>query len=125
MCKTHNIDLVREQKSGRGLIDFAFSIGSDMKCLVEIKPAYSAKLDHGISTQLPTYLQAQKKCYGIYVPIMFDSTEYGDEIKIIREKESQVNKIPNIEIVVVDIRAWKPDTASKTMKLDDFDRYQS
>jgi hypothetical protein len=123
MCKALNIDLAREPKSGRGFIDFTFSIGSDLKCLVEVKPSYSARLEHGIKIQLPTYLQAEQNYYGIYVPVMFDASAYNDQIKSIKEESETIKKTHGFEIKILDIKAWKPDSASKTDQLDKRSRY--
>ena len=68
LCSATNIQLARESLTGRGFLDFKFSIGHDLRCLAEVKLFSSSRLQDGIGIQLPTYMLADKTRYGVYVP---------------------------------------------------------
>jgi hypothetical protein len=124
MCGALNIDMNREPLTGRGQLDFKFSIGHDLKCLVEVKLFHSKKLDHGLEIQLPTYLTSEDARFGVYVPVIFEPSIYESKLAELKEKAHGLAQTHNLVISVVDIRAWKPDSASKALELEDSERYR-
>ncbi|MDA0246107.1 MAG: hypothetical protein OT477_22070 [Chloroflexi bacterium] len=124
MCEEYGIDLNREVKTGRGPLDFKFSIGSHLTCFVEIKLWSSSHLAHGVDIQLPTYLIAGNSQYGIYVPIATQSKyeEKLQQIILVAEKTSEKH---NLTIEVIAIRAWKEPSASKAQSVSDATRYKT
>lgn len=123
LCNYANIDMTREGETGRGLLDFKFSVGNDLKCLLEVKLFDSSKLQHGLNIQLPTYLQAEKALYGIYVPISMDPSTYGERLKSLKTRVAALNADYIFTIKIIDIRAWTPDSASVANELEDSRRY--
>lgn len=124
MCRALNIDMNRESLTGRGLLDFKFSIGHDFRCLAEIKLYQSVKLAEGLGTQLPIYLLADKSRYGIYVPIFLESADYVGRMAALQALAAARDQSHGVTIEVIDIRAWRPKSASKADGPDDPDRYQ-
>lgn len=124
MCRALNIDMNRESLTGRGLLDFKFSIGHDFRCLVEVKLFQSAKLADGLGTQLPIYLMADKSRFGIYVPIFLESADYADRIAALRALAIERGRSHGVTLEVIDIRAWRPKSASKADAPEAPERYQ-
>jgi hypothetical protein len=124
MCRALNIDMDREPLNGRGLLDFKFSIGHDFRCLVEVKLFTSSKLQDGLGIQLPIYLLADKSTYGIYVPIFLQSAGYEQQVRDLRALAQERAHTHGVQIEVIDIRAWRPTSASKAEMPDAPDRYQ-
>jgi hypothetical protein len=123
-CKLYNIRLDREPRGGRGDLDFVFSIGHQLKCLVEVKLFDSAKLEHGLVIQLPTYLQADKANFGIYVPVILEPSFNQQKLDDLQSKVQNLNNSYDFEISIIDIRAWKPKSASRATSLDEPERYK-
>lgn len=123
MCQATNIDINREPLSGRGFLDFKFSIGYDTKCIVEVKLFNSAKLHDGVGIQLPLYLLADRCKYGIYIPVFLDAANYEksiDQLNMIAQERAASH---GVEIAVIDILADKPRSASKAALVESLDRY--
>ena len=123
MCRALNIHMDREALTGRGFLDFKFSIGHDFRCLVEVKLFHSARLEDGIGIQLPTYMIADRAKYGIYVPIFLDSSGYSEAVAKLHQLAGERSQSHGIEICVTDIRAWKPIPASKAEEIEERNRY--
>lgn len=124
MCRALNIDMDRESMTGRGLLDFKFSIGHDFRCLAEVKLYHSAKLQDGLTLQLPIYLMADKATYGIYVPIFLEADDYGEQVRTLQALASTRARSHGVVLDVVDIRAARPRSASKADTIDEAARYQ-
>ncbi len=123
MCRAANINLDRESQTGRGLLDFKLSIGHESRCLVEVKLYSSAKLQDGLGIQLPIYLQADRSTYGIYVPVFLETTDYEVHVRELNALASARARSHGIVIDVIDLRAWRPRSASKAEAADDPVRY--
>ncbi len=123
MCRALNIHMDREALTGRGFLDFKFSIGHDFRCLVEVKLFHSARLENGVGIQLPTYMIADRAKYGIYVPIFLDSSGYDEAVAKLHGLASERSQSHGIEIGVIDVRAWKPASASKAEEIEERNRY--
>lgn len=124
MCRAANIEMDREAQTGRGFLDFKFSLGHDFRCLVEVKLFSSAKLQDGLGVQLPIYLLADRCTYGIYVPIFLEIADYEVQMRELHALATQRAQSHGVVIDVIDIRAWKPRSASKAELADDPARYQ-
>ena len=123
MCNALNIDMDREPLTGRGFLDFKFSVGHDFRCLVEVKLFSNPKLQEGLSVQLPLYLLADKARFGIYVPIFLESSAYATQLEKLRTLAEATAASHMIQIEVIDIRAWKPKSASKASQVEGANRY--
>jgi hypothetical protein len=123
MCRALNIEMAREPLTGRGLLDFKFSIGHDLRCMVEVK-LFNNRLQDGLGIQLPLYLMSDRAKYGIYVPIFLEATAYEEAIVSLKQVAAERATSHPIEIDVIDIRAWKPKSASKADGLEDAERYR-
>jgi len=123
MCRALNVNFDRETHTGRGLLDFKFSIGHDFRCLVEVKLFHNARLQEGVAVQLPTYLLAEQATYGIYVPIFLESAQMELQVRELHAWALQRARSHGVVIDVIDIRAWRPRSASKVESLDDAARY--
>jgi hypothetical protein len=124
MCRAANIEVDREAQTGRGYLDFKFSLGHDFRCLVEVKLYSSAKLQDGLGIQLPIYLLADRCLYGIYVPIFLESSDYEVQMRELHALATNRAHTHGVVIDVIDMRAWKPRSASKADLADDPARYQ-
>jgi hypothetical protein len=124
-CERYNVDINRETMTGRGLLDFKFSIGHDFRCLVEVKLYSSAKLVEGVEIQLPIYLQSDRCRYGLYVPFFLDTTDYGRQVRELQARAAARARSHGFVIDVVDICAWRPRSASKADVVEDAERYQA
>jgi hypothetical protein len=118
-----NVQLARESLTGRGFLDFKFSIGHDLRCLAEVKLFNSSRLQNGVGIQLPTYMLADKAKYGVYVPIFLESPDYAVALQELKDLAAARARSHAAEIAVVDIRAWKPPPASRAGGVEDSDRY--
>lgn len=125
MCRAANIDLDREPQTGRGFLDFKFSIGHDFRCLVEVKLFSSAKLQDGLGIQLPIYLLADRCLYGIYVPIFLETSDHEVQMRELQVLATARARSHGVVIDVIDMRAWRPRAASKADFADDPSRYQA
>lgn len=123
-CEALGIDVTREGDTGRGLVDFKFSWGGDSKVFLEVKRFDHPKLQHGLEIQLPVYMVAQKVQYGIFVPIAIDPSTYEAKCGRLKEVIEQINNQEKLQIALIDIRAWKPDSASTALSVDDSGRYE-
>ena len=123
MCRELDIDLNREPLTGRGYLDFKFSVGHTYRCLVEVKLFNSAKLHDGVSIQLPLYLMADQAKYGIYIPVFLEKDGHDEAVAELRELAAQRAQTHGFDIEVIDIRAYKPTSASKAPSVELFERY--
>ena len=123
MCRAANIEVDREAQTGRGYLDFKFSLGHDFRCLVEVKLFSSAKLQDGLGIQLPIYLLADRCHYGIYVPIFLEVADYEMQMRELYALATNRAQSHGVAIDVIEMRAWKPRSASKADLADDPARY--
>ena len=123
MCWAQDIDLNREPLTGRGYLDFKLSIGHRLRCLVEVKLYNSSKLHDGVAIQLPLYLLADRARYGIYVPVFLEPAGCDQAVQALRDLASQRAAVHGVVLDVIDIRAWKPQSASKAEAVESRDRY--
>ena len=123
MCRQLDIDLNREPLTGRGYLDFKFSVGHRYRCLVEVKLFNSSKLHDGVSIQLPLYLMADQAHLGIYIPVFLEQDGHDETIVELQQLAAERAQSHGFNIEVIDIRAFKPKSASKAAGVELFDRY--
>jgi hypothetical protein len=124
MCRALNIDMDRELRTGRGFLDFKFSIGHDLRCMAEVKLFNNTRLHNGLGNQMPIYMMADKLHNGIYVPIFLEASEHTTVVAELKRLALERAQELDICLDVIDIRAWKPKTASKTEIVEERERYQ-
>lgn len=122
-CEAADIDLNREPLTGRGYLDFKLSIGRRYRCLVEVKLFNSSKLHDGVGIQLPLYLLADRASKGVYVPVFLEDAGYETAVAELEELARQRSASHHVDIWVMDIRAWKPKSASKADEMEALERY--
>lgn len=123
LCEAVDIDLNREPLTGRGYLDFKFSIGRKFRCLMEVKLFNSSKLEDGVGIQLPLYLLADQATYGIYVPVFLEDSSYAAALPQLHALAQERALTHRFEICVMDVRAWKPKSASKADGVEEYARY--
>jgi hypothetical protein len=89
-CEANNIDINRESDPGCGELDFKFSYGAHKKVIIEIKLSSNKRLQHGLITQLPIYMETEKAQNGIFMVLRMSPKD--DEL-IERIKEEHI-RIP-------------------------------
>lgn len=101
-CEANNIDISPEVNSGRGALDFKFSVGYQIKVIVEVKLTTNNQLHHGYNEQLKEYQKAEKNSYPIYLVI----DNGGSETKLMElinmHNGNKSEGIPTPELIVVD-----------------------
>jgi len=112
-CRANNIDVSREVETGRGPVDFKFSMGYNFKTLLEVKLAKNGKFWHGIETQVPKYLNATEVSSGLYLIVYHKS----QELRKIQGLKTRISSLgqkigADLRAVVVDATRYKP-SASK------------
>ena len=117
------IHVSRETDEGIGKLDFKFMFTTETRIpllvCAEFKLAHSAKLEHGITKQLPAYLRANRSTSGIYLVMWFkDEKEefFGKPInqnksQMIEFIEKKINEIKDKE--EIDIESILIDTSKK------------
>lgn len=120
------IDIIRESKTGAGLLDFTMqgfvdNIGICSVC-VELKLAHSQDLVNGVLSQLPKYMRAMSAEYGAYCILNYKGEWFdepnlpsGDKIDIYLSKAINGSDDPivksNIRVIIINLS--KPSTASR------------
>lgn len=84
-CEASNLDITPEAETGRGPVDFKFSIGMSGRILVEIKLSPNGKLVSGFTKQLQIYNAAEKAFASRYVIINVGGM--GDKLKRVKAAE--------------------------------------
>lgn len=99
-CGAHNLDLSREPNAGRGPVDFKISSGYNARVNVEIKYT-SNNIRTGYEKQLPTYNDAERTRYSIFLIIRTtESSNALDElIKFRKDQVAAGKRAPDIFVV--------------------------
>lgn len=111
-CKSLGIDLTREVETGRGPIDFRFAAGPHFIVHVELKKDNNPKLTHGLSNQLPTYMNSETVRLGFFLVFEFgikDISEVKDELEKERIKLEKDREI-KLRIIYIDAKS-KPSAS--------------
>lgn len=114
------IQISREVESSNGEIDFLVTYTNSQRKLlrlcVELKLAQAAKVENGLTKQLPAYMKGEKCKYGIYVVLWFKSENYEEPKKYIgiQDLQSSLDEInSNHKILSMIIDCSKPTSPSK------------
>lgn len=103
-CEANNVDITRESNSGRGPVDFKYSVGYRARVTVEVKYSTNTKLWEGWKKQLPIYNKSEKTKYSIFLIIRtsdkFKTIERIQESAIYKTQQGQ--RAP--KVIVVDGR---------------------
>jgi len=112
-CVCSNVNIAPEVDTGSGLIDFQFSKGFRLKCLVEVKFVNSSNFEHGIKEQLPQYMEAQQINKSFILAICHtedDLNKIPKAHELARDTSKKIEK----EIILIPIDATpNKKTASK------------
>ncbi|MFF5401175.1 hypothetical protein ACFY5J_28715 [Peribacillus butanolivorans] len=80
-----------EVDTGRGIVDFQISKGSDCQALVELKLGNHGRYKDGLTYQLPIYLLTEQVDYGVFVLICYTKEIY-EEAKSLHEKAEELSQ---------------------------------
>jgi hypothetical protein len=101
----------REVETGRGAVDFVFANGVGVTVYIEFKRGDHARLVHGGTVQLPTYMGAEGTDTGLLVCVVFEDTD-GDACADLTKRVEQIdNKDIYVRVVCVDARR-KPSAST-------------
>jgi len=102
-CRANGLDVTSEADTGNGPVDFKFVTGGPQKLLVEIKLS-SGTVEHGYTTQLPTYMAAEKADDGIFM--VLDVGSLGKKLQKIQghRRELLSGGKPACDIVYIDCK---------------------
>lgn len=100
----------REAETGRGPVDFVFANGAGATIYIEFKRGDHARLDHGATVQLPTYMGAEATDTGLLVCVAFDDADI-DACAAVNTKVRQLNR-DDIYVRVICLDARRKPSAS-------------
>ncbi|WP_079525514.1 hypothetical protein [Solibacillus isronensis] len=89
--KNTNVLVNSEVDTGRGSVDFYFSIGKGHRALIELKLGNHKRYTDGINYQLPTYLKAEDADFGVFVLICYTEEQY-EKPNILYETAADLSK---------------------------------
>ncbi len=101
-CKANNTDINPETNSGRGAVDFKFSIGYVLRIVVEIKLTTNKQLLHGYTTQIGEYKKAEKTTNAIYLVIDNGGPSTRISELVALHNESLTSGITNCDLMLID-----------------------
>lgn len=101
-CEANNIDINRESDPGCGELDFKFSYGAHKKVIIEIKLSSNKQLSHGLTTQLPIYMETEKAQDGILMIIRMSPKDDKLIERVIEEHNSIPECITKPKLLVID-----------------------
>jgi hypothetical protein len=114
-CKAHDVDISPEVHSGRGPVDFKFSAGWKRRSLVETKLANNSRGWHGITTQTPTYMDAEGIRCGYFLCVQFRDQDLDPErIERAHAAARAVSVARDYEIEALFVDARPKPSASKS-----------
>lgn len=113
-CRYTNIDLNAETNKGRGPADFKLSRGTS-NSIIEVKRDSNAKLDKGLTEQLPQYMRAHEAESGFYVVIVYKDRffEKKRDAELAALAKQQRAKGYDIAVRIIDARLSTKKSASK------------
>lgn len=121
ICDFMGIQISREVESSNGSIDFLCTYttkgGNLLKCCIELKNAHNAKIEEGLTKQLPEYLKGEGTKYGIYLILWYKGNDFDDP-KNFNNKDELLIKLDEIKdtslhITNIIIDCNKPISPSK------------
>jgi hypothetical protein len=101
-CKANNLDVIPEADTGSGVVDFKFSVGSQIKVLVETKLSTNWKLVGGYEKQLEAYKESEQTMRAVYLVIDVGGMGKKDERLVQARNERRSKGEPVSDLVFVD-----------------------
>jgi hypothetical protein len=118
-CVPNNIDVTREGTTGVGKVDFKFSRGYREKALLEVKKASNPALEHGITQQLPAYMEAEDTKLGFYLVVYHSDKEKRKAKEAIKLAKSVADAHHyDLRTAVVDARPHTLTASEPAFRLD-------
>lgn len=114
------IQISREVESSNGEIDFLVTYTNSgnklLRVCVELKLAHAAKVEEGLTNQLPAYLDGERCKYGIYIVLWYKGNSFSkpskySSIVCLEERLHSINANSNISSMIIDCA--KPISPSK------------
>jgi hypothetical protein len=112
-AKSQGIDFTREPETRRGTVDFRFSSTVHYITHIELKKSSHPRLIHGLSDQLPTYMESEDVKLGFFIIFDFGDVDLLQQKVKLEEKRIQLEKEKDIKIEIVFIDVRKKPSASK------------
>lgn len=78
ILQKYGIVVSPEVDTGRGIVDFQLSKGTDYQSFIELKLGNHKRYSDGLIYQLPTYLLSEQVDYGFFVLISYSQEIYED-----------------------------------------------
>lgn len=113
-CRHVGIDLTREVQTGRGPIDFRFSSSVHFLAHVELKKENNLKLVHGLSKQLPTYMNSEEVRLGFFIIFEFGIKNISKLKEELEKQRIELERDMEIKLRIVYIDAKRKPSASYT-----------
>ena len=82
----------------------------------KLKPTEKTNMESGLRI-------SEKAKYGVYVPIAIDPNQHEEKLDQLKSIVKNINSTQHLEIEVMEIRAWKLESASKAKEVSDTSRY--
>lgn len=101
-CEENEIDVNRESDPGCGELDFKFSSGVHKKVIIEIKLSSNKQLLHGLTTQLPIYMETEKAQNGILMVLRMSPKDDKQIENIIKEHVAIPEEICKPKLLIID-----------------------
>jgi hypothetical protein len=112
-CKANGVDLTPEADTGRGPVDFKFSVGFKSRVIVEAKLSTNTRLVHGYEKQLEQYDEAEEAFESRY--LILNVGKIGRKLKSLRRVEEERRKAGKPLPVVHVVDGTPKASASKSM----------
>lgn len=101
-CEANDIDINRESDSGCGELDFKFSVGAHKKVIIEVKLSGNNQLVHGLTTQLPIYMEAENTQEGIYMVMRMSPKDDNEIEKVIEAHDGMPERALKPRLLIID-----------------------
>lgn len=101
----------REAETGRGPVDFVFANGTGATVYMEFKRGDHARLVHGGTVQLPTYMGAQGTDTGLLVCVAFEDADIDACAAVTKKVEQLDDEEIYARVICVDARR-KPSAST-------------
>jgi hypothetical protein len=107
-CAANGLDISPETNSGRGAVDFKFSMGYVLRVVVEVKLTSNTRLLHGYETQIREYQKAEGTEHAIYLVI--DNGGAPNRLAELRRRSAADTQrgLRNVDLITVDGKPTSP-----------------
>ena len=111
-CQIMGIDLTREVETGRGPVDFRFSSTVHFIAHLELKKENNSKLAHGLSKQLPTYMNSEGVRLGFFIIFDFGTKNISKLKENLEAQRIELERDKGIKLRIVYVDAKPKLSAS-------------